>query len=222
MLVVTSDAGTLQAVIDTAQGNADRLADVAAFRGAMARLPADRLASVYVDISGVPPASAAADRVPAATARPAWRWSPSRAALQLIGSAPFDPATADASTKASFALASEPSSLPDWMPADTEAELVFFGASRPSAPSSASWDRSRAARTRPGAHPAARACRAGPGHRPRSRPAAALRSRGRSRRHQPEREHAARRSAPASERRDRRGGRPGQDGRCASGPRGPA
>ncbi len=126
MLVVTADAGTMRTVIDAAGGRGDRLADAVAFRSAMARLPAERLASFYLDISGVTAGagnlvgtsgfSAAALAV---IAKPD--------GLQVIGSAPFDPGAATSSTKASFALASEPSSLPDWMPADTEAELVMFG-----------------------------------------------------------------------------------------------
>jgi hypothetical protein len=127
MLVATDDASALQAVIDTAQGKADRLADVDSFRGAMRTLPSDRLASIYLDISG---AAASAGQLLGTGGYGAAGLAivAKQDGLQLVGSAPFDPAMADASTKASYALASEPSSLPDWMPADTEAELVFFGA----------------------------------------------------------------------------------------------
>src|SRR5205085_9422202 len=48
--------------------------------------------------------------------------------LQVTGHAPFDTAAANPSARANFALGSEPAALPDWMPATTHAELVFFGA----------------------------------------------------------------------------------------------
>lgn len=127
VLVVTSDAATMQTVLDVTDGRGERLADAAAFRSAMARLPGDRLVSLYGDIGGL--TTGAGDLVGtsgysaaalAVIAKPD--------GLQIIGSAPFDASAATASTRESFALASEPSSLPDWMPADTEAELVFFGA----------------------------------------------------------------------------------------------
>ncbi len=126
-LVATQDAGTMRAVIDAAQGTGQRLSDSSAFRRAMRTLPADRLASIYLDVSG---AAASAGQLLGTNG-----YSGAGLAivakgdgLQLVGSAPFDAALADAATRESYALASEPSSLPDWMPTDTEAELVFFGA----------------------------------------------------------------------------------------------
>ncbi len=47
--------------------------------------------------------------------------------LRVTGNAPFDPDSASAGAREAFALASEPSSLADWMPDDTQAELVVFG-----------------------------------------------------------------------------------------------
>jgi hypothetical protein len=127
MLVATNDETTLRAVIDAAQGRTHRLSDAAAFRGAMRSLPADRLASVYLDISGS--AASAGQLLGTGGYSAAGLAIVARSnGLQLVGSAPFDATAADASTRASHALASEPSSLPDWMPADTEAELVVFGA----------------------------------------------------------------------------------------------
>jgi hypothetical protein len=127
VLIVTADAATMHNVLDVTAGRGDRLSDAAAFRSAMARLPGDRLVSIYGDIRGLTAAagnlvgtSGYGAAALAVIAKPN--------GLQIIGSAPFDAGAASASTRESFALASEPSSLPDWMPADTQAELVFFGA----------------------------------------------------------------------------------------------
>ncbi len=127
VLIVTADAATMRTLIDVTAGRSDRLADAASFRSAMARLPGDRLAALYLDIGGV--TAGAGNLVGTSGYGAAALAVVARAeGLQIVGSAPFDPGAATASTKESFALASEPSSLPDWMPADTEAELVFFGA----------------------------------------------------------------------------------------------
>jgi len=93
----------------------------------MRTLPSDRLASLYLDISGT--AASTGQLLGTSGYSSAGLAIVAKGnGLQLVGSAPFDPAAADASTRANHALGSEPSSLPDWMPADTEAELVFFGA----------------------------------------------------------------------------------------------
>ncbi len=127
MLIATSDATVMHAVIDTATGNGSRLSDAGAFRDAMATLPADRLATVYVDVTaagvlggGAIGTSGYSTAAVAVLAR--------SDGIRIVGSAPFTANRADASNRSTFALGSEPSSLSDWMPPATEAEAVVFGA----------------------------------------------------------------------------------------------
>ena len=126
MLVATSDETVLHRVIDTAQGNAERLSDTSSFRGAMRDLPADRLASAYVDVSSVAALGGAAGSTGYSAAGLAVVAHAD--GLQITGRAPYDASTADASSRANHALATEPSGLTDWMPASTQGELVIFGA----------------------------------------------------------------------------------------------
>jgi Protein of unknown function (DUF3352) len=127
MLVASSDRAMVIAAIDTSLGRAGSLADAASFRSAMAALPADRLGSIFLDL--------AASAGSVGQAAQAGGFSTAGLALvvqadglQLIGRAPVDPSAASASARAVLALGSEPASLTDWMPENTQAELVFFGA----------------------------------------------------------------------------------------------
>ena len=127
MLLAGSNEATLHAAIDAAEGHASSLAESDAFRRATQPLPADRLALAYVDINGA--ASAGGQAGLASGYHGAALALVARSdGLQLTGNAPFDAASANASTRANFLLGSEPAALPDWMPASTHAELVFFGA----------------------------------------------------------------------------------------------
>jgi len=127
MLLAGSDQATVHAAIDAAQGRASSLADSDAFRRATDSLPSDRLALAYLDIRGAATAggqSALASGYHGAALALVARSD----GLQVTGRAPFDAASANASARANFALGSEPAGLPEWMPASTHAELVFFGA----------------------------------------------------------------------------------------------
>jgi len=127
MLLAGSDEATLHAAIDAAQGRASSLAESDAFRRATEPLPTDRLALAYLDISGA--ASAGGQAALASGYHGAALALVARSdGLQVTGHAPFDTAAANPSARANFALGSEPAALPDWMPATTHAELVFFGA----------------------------------------------------------------------------------------------
>jgi len=126
MLVATAEESVLQRVIDTAQGNAERLSDASSFRGAMRDLPSDRLASAYVNVSSVAALGGAAGSTGYSAAGLAVVAHGD--GLQVVGRAPYDASTADASSRANHALATEPSGLTDWMPASTQGELVIFGA----------------------------------------------------------------------------------------------
>src|SRR5438309_5086423 len=127
MLLAGSNEATLHAAIDAAQGRASSLAESDAFRRATEPLPTDRLALAYLDVSGA--ASAGGQAALASGYHGAALALVARSdGLQVTGHAPFDAASANASARANFALGSEPAGLPDWMPASTHAELVFFGA----------------------------------------------------------------------------------------------
>jgi hypothetical protein len=125
MLVIGESADGIRAVIDVA-GGAESLADQPDFVATMESLEPDHLASAYVDIAAIGEASGVADQVSGvSTAGAVLVAEPD--GLRLSGSAPFDEEAAAATTAAGFALGGEPSSLVDWMPADTVAEAVVFG-----------------------------------------------------------------------------------------------
>jgi hypothetical protein len=122
MLVAAESGEALRAVVDV-RGDAPSLAEQEAFRQAMSRIPADHLASVYVNpsaaaevagaegqLSGVGPTSAAL----VAEAE----------GLRLSGTAPL-PESAAASPEAE-AETDVASTLPEMMPATAIAELVVF------------------------------------------------------------------------------------------------
>jgi len=125
MLAVGSTVEAVRTVVDVA-GGAASLADRADFVAAMDRLPADHLASAFADLTTVADATG--------MEQPLDNYTTASAALiaeedglRISGSAPFDTGSAAPSARDRFALGSEPSSLPDWMPEDTIAEAVVFG-----------------------------------------------------------------------------------------------
>jgi hypothetical protein len=125
MLVVAEDPASVRAVIDVERG-ADALAGRDDFTRTMDELPDDHLATVFVDVGTLAGAFDAADQV-AAMSTAGGALVAERDGLRLSGSAPFDMDGAEASARAGFALGTEPSSLVEWMPQDTLAELVVFG-----------------------------------------------------------------------------------------------
>lgn len=125
MLVVAPAADQLRAVVDVSAG-ADSLADAQAFREAADRLPADHLASVYVDLAALAEATDTADALSGVSTAGA-ALVVERDGLHLLGSAPFAMDEAEPSSRAGFAMGGEPSSLVEWMPEETLAEVVIFG-----------------------------------------------------------------------------------------------
>jgi hypothetical protein len=126
LLIYGNDAAAVESALDADAGRIDALAASADFVAAMRRVPADHLASAYVDLGRVAGAVDAEAQVGGySTASVALVVEPK--GLRLVGTAPFDPAGTDEDGRAAFALASEPSSLASWMPADTQVELVVFG-----------------------------------------------------------------------------------------------
>lgn len=125
MLVIGTDADGLHAVVD-ASGDAASLADQADFRATMEALPPDHLASLFVDLRAVAEAAGVEAQFESFSTASAVLVA-EREGLRLSGSAPFDVAQAKPSARDGFALGSEPSSLVDWMPEGTLAEVVVFG-----------------------------------------------------------------------------------------------
>lgn len=126
LVVIGRDAAQVRAAIDTSSGATASLGDDSAFRAAMADLPPDHLASVYLDLDGLATLSGMAKQLAGfSTANLALVAGDE--GLHVIGQVPFDQAQAGPSGRAGFALSAEPASLSDWMPVRTQAEAVVFG-----------------------------------------------------------------------------------------------
>ncbi|MGH2429561.1 MAG: DUF3352 domain-containing protein [Candidatus Limnocylindria bacterium] len=123
MLVVSDAAVPVEATIDVAAG-APSLADEENFRRATTSLPADHLASVFVDLAGVAEATGGAAELQGYSVASAVLVAEAEG-LRLSGSAPFD-AAAPGSPAALPPESSEPAVLVEWMPAGTQAGLVIF------------------------------------------------------------------------------------------------
>jgi hypothetical protein len=125
MLVIGPDASAVEAIVDVSRG-ADALADRGDFRDTMAELPADHLAAAFLDLALMARAADAEGQLQAVSTAGAVLVA-ERDGLRLSGSAPFDHEEAEPSARAGFALGGEPTSLVDWMPGNTVAEVVVFG-----------------------------------------------------------------------------------------------
>ena len=126
LLIVANTPDRLRAALEADADVAPALADSPAFADAMRDVPADHLASVYVDLpralaltelSHVGGFSAAALAVTA-----------DADGLHLHGAARFANDAASEAARAAFAMGTRTSTLADWMPTDTSAEAVLFGA----------------------------------------------------------------------------------------------
>ncbi|MEO5986239.1 MAG: DUF3352 domain-containing protein [Candidatus Limnocylindria bacterium] len=125
LLVIGESASSIEAVVDVNAGAA-ALVGRDDFRGTMADLPADHLASMFVDLAAIGEATDTDEQLSALSTAGAALVA-ERDGLRLSGRAPFDVAGAASSATAGFGLGGEPSSLVDWMPRDTVAELIVFG-----------------------------------------------------------------------------------------------
>lgn len=123
MLVLSDSADGIRAVIDTHAGGAN-LAARADFRESMNRLPQDHLAAFFVDLAALAD-GAGMGAGPGGFTTASAALVAERDGLRLSGSAPL-PARAEAGD-ASPDLGAETSTLADWMPADTIAEVTIFG-----------------------------------------------------------------------------------------------
>lgn len=126
LLVVAPDRASLEAALDAYADRAPSLADDPQYIAAMRRLPADHLAAAYLDLERLAGTAGLGDQLGGySTASAALMAEPSGLRVQAI--APFDVLAAPSAAREDFALASEPASLADWMPADTQAAAVIFG-----------------------------------------------------------------------------------------------
>lgn len=125
LLVIAESPAPIEAIVDVEAGAA-ALAGRDDFRATMADLPADHLASLFVDLAAIGEATDT-DQQLAALSTAGAALVAERDGLRLSGRAPFDVTDAASSATAGFGLGGEPSSLVDWMPPDTVAEVVVFG-----------------------------------------------------------------------------------------------
>jgi hypothetical protein len=116
LLVVGPTSSAVETVIDV-DGGAAALADAASFRDAMQGLPTDHLASVYLDLPRLGQLSGADAELEGIGAAGAALIAEDEA-LRLEGSAPVSSDEAGA--------APQTSTLAEWMPADTQAEITVF------------------------------------------------------------------------------------------------
>ena len=124
MLVIGQAVESVQAVVDT-QAEGDALAERDDFASMMASLESDHLASLFADLDGIANAASAGDELSGVTIVGAALVAEPDG-LRVSGSAPFNSEISTPSARAGFALGGEPSSLVDWMPEGTVAELVIF------------------------------------------------------------------------------------------------
>lgn len=124
MLVIGMSADAVHAVVDTSMGDPS-LADEEDFRETMDGVPADHLASLFIDLAGIAASTGVQDELGTFGTASAVLVAESDG-LRISGNAPFDPAEPPL-TVDGVVLGSEPSNLVDWMPQDTLAELVVFG-----------------------------------------------------------------------------------------------
>ena len=125
MLAIGPTAESLRPVVDV-EGGAESLADREDFRATMASLEADHLAAAFLDLAALAEATGMSEQLSGVSTAGAVLVAGTDG-IRLSGSAPFAEGDATPSARAGFAMGGEPSSLVDWMPEDTLAEIVVFG-----------------------------------------------------------------------------------------------
>jgi hypothetical protein len=129
LLLVGSSADAVRSGLDADADRASSLADSPRFMRAMGEIPADHLASVYVDLETL----GASTDVLAETggySTASLALVVDQAGLRLVGAAPFDSDAASDQEREAFQLSREAATLASWMPAGTQAELTMFGLSQ--------------------------------------------------------------------------------------------
>ncbi len=125
LLVVANTPDRLRSALEADADVAPALADSAGFAAAMRDLPADHLASVYLDLPRVLGLTELSQVGGFATA--ALAITADADGLHLRGGARFATDAASDAARAAYALGTRTSGLADWMPPDTTAEAVLFG-----------------------------------------------------------------------------------------------
>jgi hypothetical protein len=126
VLLVGSTPEAVRAGLDADANRAPALSDSTRFGRAMGEIPADHLASVYLDLTAIGTSTGVAEDAGGySTASLALLVE--RDGLRLAGAAPFDADAASEQERQAFALSGQQATLSGWMPADTEAQLTVFG-----------------------------------------------------------------------------------------------
>jgi len=125
LFVVASTPDRLREALDADADTITSLADLPAFGTAMRGVPADHLASLYLDLGQVAGRDAGGDLGGFGPAALALTAAPD--GLHLDGEVPFSAADAGEEARAAFALGARTSSLAAWMSPSTSAELSVFG-----------------------------------------------------------------------------------------------
>lgn len=129
LVIVTTDRPALEAALDAEADARPSLADDNAYSAAVRRLPADYLASAYVNLGSAAQGAGMADGIGGySTISAALLAEPD--GLRLDGIAPFDSSAATPEERADFAAGGQPSSLAEWLPADTQASVAVFDLQR--------------------------------------------------------------------------------------------
>ena len=129
LLIASTDRASLEAALDAEADARPSLADDAGYADAVRRLPADHLASAYLNLAGAAAeADVGAQLGGYSTVSAALLAEPD--GLRLDAVAPFDSTAASAEDRADFAAANEPSTLAEWLPADTHAMAAIFNLQR--------------------------------------------------------------------------------------------
>lgn len=125
LLVVADGPEQLRAALDANGDAVPSLADSAGFASAMRTIPADHIASLFLNLGAVAPVEADGRLGGYSTA--ALAVTAGADGLHLDGSAPFAADAASGAVRSAFALGTERASLTNWMPRNTRAELSAFG-----------------------------------------------------------------------------------------------
>jgi hypothetical protein len=125
LLVIGRSEARVRAALDADANATPSLADSVDFSAAMEQVPADHLASAYLDLRAMLPAGSSLQASGYSTAAVALVAGAN--GLHAVGEAHFDAGRASEAAREAFARASARSDLSAWMPADTKAESTFFG-----------------------------------------------------------------------------------------------
>jgi hypothetical protein len=129
VLLIGSTPDAVRSGVDADADRASSLADSPRFARAMGEIPADHLASAYVDLQAL----AASTEVVAQTggySTASLALLVEQEGLRLVGAAPFDSDAASDQEQEAFRLSGEAATLASWMPAETQAQLTMFGLSQ--------------------------------------------------------------------------------------------